>query len=203
MSILHATHAPVKFDSRRPARNATFGVGVFPQRGRKLPIGPTPADRAWAAENLNHDGITDDEADRLDARAMPAVTYRELAAEVGDIMQLARIGCEESFADQLLEALEAEAIAPAWHVVRASDGTALACVLDDCDGADLQEAADRSLAVLAAEGPLPYAAWVARRGRHVFLLDRDRERQGIAFEGRTPISAETLEAGFGFRLPRE
>ena len=37
-------------------RNTTFGLGIAkPARERRLPVGPSAADRAWAAYELNKD----------------------------------------------------------------------------------------------------------------------------------------------------
>jgi len=209
MSILHVAPAPVKtsrvlFNGCRPIAptNRHFGSGLArPVREKR--VGYTVADLQWAAENLNHDGVTADEAARLAERAMPAEVYHELQAELADCRALARVGCEESFADAYLEAIEAEAIeAPGHQVLRASDGEALAVVLEGLDGSDLQEAADRALAVLAIEGSLPRAAWIARRGEHVAMLDRDHDRKELAFEGRTPLSRAIVESAFGIKLGR-
>lgn len=49
MSILFDSARPVK-SSRRP-----FGVGIFSRRPVRSPVGPSEADRAWAAYELNKD----------------------------------------------------------------------------------------------------------------------------------------------------
>jgi len=228
MSILHASPAPVKtvtrYTFRRNPHNPAFGVGVFPQRGRKLPIGPTAGDRAWAAANLNATGITDDEADRLEARTMSAGEYHELVAEVDAEMghtawalgRTAATIAEEEAPDQddaTADALAADAemmdraemiYRPAYHILHAADGTPLVVVLDGFDGSDLPAAEDAARRVLDAVGGLDRVSWIGRRDGAVGLLDRDEFRPGeVAFIGLTPIPAAVVEAGFGVRLPAE
>ena len=203
MSILHASPAPVKstrvlFNGCQPIRptNRHFGLGLArPVREKR--VGYTLADLQWAAENLNHDGVTADDDARLAERAMPAEVYHELQAELADCRALARVGCEESFADAYLEAIEAEAIeAPGHQVLRASDGEALAVVLEGLDGSDLQEAADRALAVLAIEGSPPGRVDRPPRGarRHVGSGPRP---EGTRLRG--PDPALSRDRGIGLR----
>ena len=67
-TIAHA-FPTVKPAARKPARRI-FGLGIFPQREARLPVGPSDADRAWAAYHLNA-GCTDYDvvADPIEAEA--------------------------------------------------------------------------------------------------------------------------------------
>lgn len=77
----------------RPARKTnsrTFGLGLFEQKERRLPVGPDEADRKWAAQHLNAETpqyTTEDEDERLRvSRTMTPGEFAELRRAVRETL---------------------------------------------------------------------------------------------------------------------
>lgn len=111
----------ILFASTRPRQSRKpFGQGVFVQRDRRLPAGPTATDLAWAAMNLNTTADASDEewADEFEKRTMSVAEYRAMQADLADAQadryshaeqqEYAEVGSSVGFADELLAAIEAD-----------------------------------------------------------------------------------------------
>lgn len=100
----------------------------------------------------------------------------------------------------LADVRRALAEAPAHHLLK-HDGQVVGIILADCDPSDHAVATSRAHKVLADLGSLKGAAWLARQGTKLALLDRDEFADCLVFVGHTPIAVEAVEIGFGCRLP--
>jgi hypothetical protein len=166
----------------------------------------TVADARWWAEQTRDDSAPTDAEVReaFELRSLSTSEYRSLEAETRRYSSYDRwIDERAEDAEQLdrFEGLPALPPAPVHHILRASDGTALAVLLEGVDPANLAAVTSRAHRVLRECGPLKGVAWLARLGGTMAAMDRDVFADGLVFDGFTVMAARVIESAFGCRLP--